>query len=445
MEHRVRIGLTLSVLCLLLGGIGYSVQSQRGSVISVRSQPSARPGGTPTCRSSCGIKHIVIIVRENHSFDNLFGRFPGAQGTTVARIGGRLVPLRKTPDHLASDLGHSGSQALAAIDRGKMDGFSREKDAVQNGVSVADSQYTGQQVANYWKYARRYSLADHFFSTVLGASFPNHLVFISGQSAHTVDNVRRHGPPDAWGCDSNHRARVATFNKGRYGMVFPCFNLQTVADEANAAGVSWRYYAAPLGQPGYIWSSFDAIRHIRYSPQWQTNVLPPNDFIANIRRRHLSAITWLSANLAESEHPPASECVGENWTVRQINAIMNSGYWKNTAIILTWDDYGGFYDHVAPPLLPHDPYELGPRVPTLVISPYSKPSLISHKEFDFRSVVAFVEHTFRLPSKAQYDRSVNSIGQMLNLHQKPLRPLRLRPLSCGAHLAVRHIGMPTTY
>ncbi len=123
-----------------------------------------------------------------------------------------------------------------------------------------------------------------------------------------------------------------------------------------------------------------------------------------------------------------SECVGENWTVQQINTVMQSGYWKHTAIILTWDDYGGFYDHVAPPRKSR--YELGPRVPLLVISPYAKPHYVSHQTYDFRSVMKFVEHTFHLPHKMKFDRSVAGIGNMLNLSQKPLSRTLLRTRSC---------------
>ena len=176
----------------------------------------------PPAATSSTIKHVVIIVKENHSFDNLFGRLPGVDGATTAKVGKKRVTLNITPDRLRKDIDHSGSNALKAVNKGRMNEFSKEKGAIQKGLDVADSQYTQQQIPNYFRYASTYAIADRFFSTILGASFPNHLVLVSGQSANTVDNVNREGRrPDAWGCDANKAARVTTFAKGRLGRTFP--------------------------------------------------------------------------------------------------------------------------------------------------------------------------------------------------------------------------------
>ena len=254
---------------------------------------------------------------------------------------------------------------------------------------------------------------------------------MSGQSANTVDNVNREGRrPDAWGCDANKAARVTTFAKGRLGRTYPCFSIKSIADEANAANQTWRYYDAPLGKPSFIWSSFDAIKRVRYSPQWKTNVVDPSHFAGDVQNGRLAAISWLIPSRRDSEHPNMSECQGENWTVQQINTVMASSYWKDTAIILTWDDYGGFYDHVAPPRI--TPYELGPRVPLIVISPYAKPHFVSHQIYDFRSVMKYLEQTFQLPHKMKYDRSVASIGDMLDPAQQPLPPQLLSTRPCPA-------------
>jgi phospholipase C len=119
----------------------------------------------------------------------------------------------------------------------------------------------------------------------------------------------------------------------------------------------------------------DAIKHIRFGPLWKTNVVRDTTFIKDVQSGHLPQVSWLVTNALESDHPPASICLGENWTVRQINAVMKSRYWKDTAIFLTWDDFGGFYDHVAPPHL--DYISLGPRVPTIVISPTPGPTTLT--------------------------------------------------------------------
>ena len=197
-------------------------------------------------------------------------------------------------------------------------------------------------------------IADHFFATMLGGSFANHLVTIAGQSMGVIDS------PDsstAWGCDSTKRTRVLTdTNSGKRKFVFPCFNGETLVDEANKAGVSWKYYAPAPGDLGYLWSTFDAVRHIRFSSQWDTNVVAPDQFQRDVNANTLPALSWLVAPLKQSDHPPASICAGQAWTVEQINAVMKSPAWSSTVIILTWDDFGGFYDHVSPPR--QTPYRL---------------------------------------------------------------------------------------
>ena len=350
-------------------------------------------------------------------------------------MGTKVVPLNITPIHTAHDLGHAGNSVEAAIDGGKMDGFYKEVKAVQNGVDVADSQYRPGEISDYWAYAKRFGLADHFFSTVAASSFPNHLVTITGQWLNVYENpdVPNNATNKSWGCDADPRTRVAWSAHGVGGTTTPCFNTTTIADEANAAGVSWKYYAAPPGTFGYIWSTFDDIRHIRYSGQWATNIQRTRQFLVDVKSGHLPAISWLTSDLNKSDHPPASICEGQNWAAEEINAVMKSKYWKSTAIIMTWDDFGGFYDHVPPPATAG--YRLGPRVPLLVISPYARPHLIDHRQYDYRSVLKFVESTFDLPHETTYDRSVKSIAGMFDFRQTPQAPLELPRLRCKATAA----------
>ena len=208
----------------------------------------------------------------------------------------------------------------------------------------------------------------------------------------------------------------------------------------------------PLGQPGYIWSSYDAIKHIRYSKQWSTNVPLPDQFIKDVKSGHLAAITWLTSNFNQSDHPPASICIGQDWVDDQINAVMASKYWKSTAIILTWDDFGGFYDHVPPPveslfgLDPQVPAGLGPRVPTIVISPYARARDIDSSQMDFRSLLTFTEDTFNLPHIDKFNRGGNSIAGMFDFKQKPLPPDRMAPMQCSAQaIASDNPNMQNSY
>ncbi len=376
------------------------------------------------------IRHIILLIRENRSFDNLFGWMRGADGTRFAALpDGRTVRLGRTPDHTLLDIAHSGVAAQTAIANGRMDGFPLLPGAIQDGRDIALTEYRRSDIPNYARYAVKYTIDDHFFSTIAGASFPNHLVSIAGTSLNT-DNNPINTAPNSWGCDAGRFALVDAVHplSGHHYYVKPCFNARTLVDELQAAHISWKYFAPPRYRSGYIWSALDAIRHIRYSPLWHRDVVSPRSFLRDVRRNRLPAVSWLVTSAEQSDHPPFSICVGENWVVRQIDAVMRSRLWKHTVIFLTWDDFGGFYDHVPPPHL--NAISLGPRVPTIVISPFARRHYIDHRRYDFASLLRYIEDLYHLPALGTYDRRAASIGADLNVHQKPTRPLILPQRTC---------------
>jgi phospholipase C len=396
--------------------------------------PSASVGPVCDGPASCPIKHVVFIIKENHSFDNLFGRFPGADGAVYASVGPRRMPLTRTPDHVPSDINHARGAAPFAVDAGRMDRFYLLGGAIHGGHDYADSSYTPGSIPNYWTYARTFTLADRFFSTINGPSFPNHLVTIAGQAGGVIDNPLGANIPHGlhtWGCDEPRSRVKVEIPDGGIALVPPCFNFPTLADEADRAHVSWRYYASPRGTRGYIWATFDAIRHIRFGPDWRRADIPDGRFVRDVARGRLAQITWLMTDWRQSEHPPASECVGENWTVRQIDAIMRSPFWRSTAIVLTWDDFGGFYDHVPPPVV--SPISDGPRVPAIIISPYARPHFVDHTLYDFASILRFAEDVFHLGRLGRGDRAARSLVHAFDFRQRPLRPLLLRERRCAPY------------
>lgn len=382
--------------------------------------PSVTPSALP--RTAYPIKHVVIIDQENHTFDNMFGRFPGADGVTTARLpGGRIIPLGHTPDHTLLDIAHAGNAAAFAVNNGRMDRFNQLPGAIQDGRNMADTQYHQADIPGYWNLAQHFTLDDHFFTTIMGPSFPNHLVTIAASSNNTVDNP--YGQTHhAWGCDSGKYSRIRAENPqtGQSYLIKPCFNIPTLADELDRHHLSWKYYAPGQYQSGYIWSSFDAIRHIRDSPLWKRHVQSDAHFMTDVKDGTLPAVSWMVTSEQLSDHPPYSICLGENWAVRQIDAVMRSPLWSSTLIVLTWDDFGGFYDHVQPPRL--DYISLGPRVPAIVISPYARPHYIDHNQMDFDSILTFVEHDFHLSALTWRDRDAHSIRSSLNFRQKPVAP-----------------------
>jgi phospholipase C len=367
------------------------------------------------------IQHVIFIVKENHTFDNYFGTYPGADGATSGTMSnGTAVALTPEPNALPHDLCHSWACALRAIDGGKMDGFNID------GGTLAYTQFTQSDIPNYFAYAAHFVLADHMFSSLHGPSFPNHLYTIAAQSGGAINVPTSTG---VWGCDSPAGTTVQVMaSNGAVSERFPCFDFATMADRLQAANISWRYYAAGKGDMGYIWSAYDAINQIRNTSAWSQYVVPYTQFISDVSSGNLPAVSWLTPDYADSEHPPENVCQGENWTVEQINAVMQSPLWNSTAIFLTWDDYGGFYDHVAPPDL--DVYGLGPRVPLLIISPYAKAGYISHTTYEFSSVLKFIEERFNLQPLTSRDQAASDMTDSFNFSQTPLPPLTLTPRQC---------------
>ena len=416
------------------------------TVLSLRPDAAHRAYSSPTLRTArFPIKHIIIIDKENHSFDNLFGAFPGADGAMSAQMpDGKRAPLLHTPDHTLLDIAHAGDAAAFATNNGRMNRFSELPGAIQDGRDIADSQYRQSDIPTYWDYAKRFALDDHFFATIQGPSFPNHLVTIAASSANTFDNPRGQSH-HAWGCDGGRYSVVDALNPrtGAQYLVRPCFNIPTMADTFQRYHVSWKYYAPGAYKAGYIWSAFDAIRHIRYSSLWRTQVPSDTSFIRDVKDGKLPQVSWLVTSEVASDHPPYSMCVGENWTVKQINSVMRSSYWKNTLIVLTWDDFGGFYDHVAPPHLNY--LSLGIRVPTILISPYARGGYVDHTRMDFTSILRFIEQDFGLPALNQLDRHANSLLSSLHFTAHPIDPQLESESHCSYGALHIHTNLTGTY
>jgi phospholipase C len=206
---------------------------------------------------------------------------------------------------------------------------------------------------------------------------------------------------------------------------WPCFDVPTMADRLEGAGIDWRYYTT--SNPYF--QAFPAIRHVRYGPMWK-KVVPESGFIPDVEAGRLPAVSWLIPPAVESDHPGlGTMCEGENWTVRAINALMRSPDWDRTAIVLTWDDFGGFYDHVPPPHV--DIYGYGPRVPAIVISPWARRGAVFSETADFSSVLRMIGRIFDLRALTDRDREANDLLGAFDFSQQPQRPLVLRERRCG--------------
>jgi phospholipase C len=374
------------------------------------------------------IQHVIFFVRENRTFDNMFGTFPGANGATSGKIStGKTVPLREEPDALPTDIDHEYEDAQLGIDSGKMDRFDLIPGAEYAGIDYAMTQFHQSDIPNYWSYAQSYTLCDEMFTSMAGPSFPNHLYTIGAQSGGAINNP--YNAPGRWGCDDPANATVQVLTAdGTLTPQYPCFDFQTLPDLLDHAGISWRYYTPPEDASGYGWSSLDAIGHIRNSPLWSTNVVSTTQFAKDAAAGTLPQVAWLVSDQGDSDHPPSSMCLSENWAVQQINAVMKGPNWNSTAIFLTWDDFGGFYDHVPPPAV--DSLGLGPRVPMIVISPWAKHGYISHVQYEFSSVVKQIEEWFNLPSLGARDVSANDFTDVFDFTQTLSTPAPLAQRTC---------------
>ncbi len=373
------------------------------------------------------IQHIVFIIKENRSFDNYFGQFPNAHGATTGVLSsGKVVPLTHAPDYTWHDVGHDWYSAIEVINGGLMNLFDVNYGANIHGDYLAFTQMGQADIPNYWRYAQTYELADNMFSSQHGDSFPNHLYTIAATSDGVISIPTAVGSSQSWGCDNNAGGTVEVMDEsGVITNVAPCFDFETMADILDQNGISWRYYASPYGEVGYQGSTYSAIQHIRYGPDWTTDVFQQPQFITDALAGDLPSVAWVTPTGTTSEHPYAgSVCAGENWTVNMINAVMESPEWSSTAILLAWDDFGGMYDHVSPPVV--DMYGLGPRVPLLIISPYAINSVV-HTQYELSSVLRFMEDVFNLPSLNNRDATANSLSSAFDYSQTPLAPLVLTP------------------
>jgi phospholipase C len=384
----------------------------------------APPGGVS---GASGINHIVIVIQENRSFDNLFRGFPGADTVSSGFTHtGANVPLKEVPLSLAYDVPHHATDFFNSFHGGKMDGFDRERETGAPLLS-AYAYVRRSDVQPYWDLAQRYTLADRTFSTQFDASYSAHQYLIAATSGGAVDVPT--GVP--WGCDAPPGTTVPTLRIGRrFGPgVFPCFDYQTIADELDAAKVSWRYYAPLLNANygGQVWEAFDAVRHIRNGADWQTDIATPETaFLTDVHNGHLAGVTWIAPDFSNSDHAGVPNNGGPDWVASIASTVGASQFWKDTVVIVLWDDWGGWYDHVPPPQL--DLHGLGIRVPMIVVSPYAKHGYVSHVQYEWGSILKFIEHTFALSSLAASDARANSLDDCLDFTQtvRPFAAIRTR-------------------
>ncbi len=417
------------------------------------------------------IRHVVIIMQENRSFDNYFGTYPGADGIPMHH--GRpavCVPdpplghcVRPFYDRSIHDQGgpHHADAALDDIDGGRMDGFVRTVARSGHlGCMAGHTRSCGfdprrpnvlgyhdyRQIPNYWTYAHYFVLQDHMFEPNYGYSLPAHLWMVSGWSARCSDTSE----PES--------CRTDIFDPGLPNARHPRYAWTDLTYLMKRYHVSWRYYVAAGAQPDCpsgrmhcptrrqsyrstsdLWNPLPGFVDVHQDGQVR-DVQPEHRFFAAARRGRLPDVAWVVPNRADSEHPPASIRRGEAWVTKLINAVMRSREWRSSVIFLAWDDWGGFYDNVVPPKV--DAAGYGLRVPGLVISPYARRGYIDHQTLSFDAYLRFIEDDFmhgarldpltdgRPDSRPDVRENAPVLGNLerdFNFSRRPRRPVFLPP------------------
>lgn len=383
------------------------------------------------------VQHVVVIMQENRTFDNLFNGFPGADSAQTGMSKGVRVQLSAVPLAESTDLNHAHWAWWKAWDRGKMDGF---EDAGAQDPLYAYSYVRPSDVAAYWTLAKDYTLSDRMFQSNTGPSFPAHQYMIAGQSGGAS------GAPTAspWGCDAPAGTTVPLIGPEGSDLPgpFPCFDYRTMGDVLDQAGISWRYYAPAAPGDRSSFTGYEAIRHIFYGEDWRSKIISPQTAVLrDIAAGHLAQVTWIVPDMRHSDHPGNNSREGPDWVASVVNAIGASKYWNSTAIFITWDDWGGWYDHVAPTQV--DKMGPGFRVPLIVVSPYAKHGYVSHQPAETASLLTFTEKNFKLSSLSARDATAGNLLDCFDFSQK-VRPYTAIPTRVTVErlLRERPTGLP---
>jgi phospholipase C len=392
---------------------------------------------TDNKKTTTPIKHTIVIYQENRSFDNYFGTYPNkAPGfkplpgtpTDVNNIpagafnpdenGNPVYPHLFPNDQLQTkDVDHGFDNMVKMVDGGKMDMFYQINN--KRGVGdIAMGYYDYNAIPAYWQYAQHFALADKFFQPVYGPSTPGALYLVAAQSG-TKDQPIKGDPTPKNGPFGGDNPKSAL----NYNLTYK--NIGDVLTENNH---SWNWYEGGWDAASNNPTSAEAKT---YSPhhapfqyfqnyedgKYKNNLKDANDFTTDIQNGTLPEVSFLKADYPNDEHPGYSTPEGQNFVAKTINSVMNSKYWKDTAIIVTYDESGGYWDHVAPANVTPGPDGLqgtGPRIPALVISPYAKQNFVSHTEYDSTSILKFIESNYKLPALNNRDASANNLTDMFD-------------------------------
>jgi phospholipase C len=420
--------LAVASLLALAAVLAACASAGQGTGSSAAAQQQAPAGLTGIHK----IRHVIIIMQENRSFDSYFGTYPGADGIPVHDgVAAVCVPNPSggctRPYHDTADINgggpHGEANAVADIDGGKMDGFIRQRDAAHNTCRFANDPacrlgatpdvmgyHTGAELPDYWAYAKNFVLQDHMYEPVKSWSLPDHLYLVSGWSASCANRSPASCANDITGPYQGKMFDRAVAQEVTTGTTSIDLAWTDITYLLHQHHVSWAYYVQKGTQPDCARDSAETCAPVRQSAStpgiWNplplfgdvqadhqaANVEGLNSYFSAAKAGSLPSVTWITPSSPNSEHPPASIHQGQAYVTALINAAMKSPDWNSTAIFLSWDDWGGFYDGVVPP--PVDQNGYGLRVPGIVISPYARTGYLDHQTLSSDAYLKFIEDDF---------------------------------------------------
>ncbi len=382
------------------------------------------------------IRHVIVLMQENHTFDNYFGTYPGADGFPE----GLCVPVNPfdpqstdcvEPFHIGDqpiqDLDHSRRTYRIQHNQGRMDGFIYALDILNQEGRLALGYYDDRELAYYWNLADEYVLFDRFFSSASAGSFMNHTYWMAaspgrGEDKPTLDGLN---------------------------------GIETIFDRLHERDISWRVYiqkydpeldyrdlvpGAPR-PPQVEWVPLLSMDRFLEDPELSERIVDLDQYYEDLRQGQLPAVSYIKI-IGASEHPPGSLLSGQRATRALLQALMQSDAWEHAAFILTYDDWGGWYDHVPPPQV--DAYGYGFRVPTLLVSPYARQGYVDHTTLDYTSILKFIEENWDIDPLTDRDARANSLSQAFDFEQPP-RQAQLVPMTRYAGEGTSPTRVPLIY
>jgi phospholipase C len=361
------------------------------------------------------IEHFIVVMQQNHTFDNYFGTYPGANGipegvclpTSISNSSsGSCVAPYTITDQPITDLSHSDATFAGQFQNGQMNGFVATLNSLNQDGTLSMGHFDGSGIPFYWNLADQYVLFDNYFSSAHTGSVTNRMFWVSGRPGDETNRIP----------------------EGGFG------NIPTIFDRLQERGISWKFYIKDydpnlnyrsLAELDYLppqvqWVPLLSFDRFLDDPELSKHIVDLDEYYTDLENNTLPAVSYVLL-LGATEHPISDLSLGERATRTMLHSLMQSDSWESSAFFLTYDDWGGWYDHVVPPQV--DERGLGFRVPALLVSPYARMGHIDHTQLEHTSILKFIEENWDIPPLAERDAKANNFISAFDFSMAPRPPI----------------------